>query len=222
LPLLAESGAAHLRSQMPIALIGTQPLVISVHSQVPARSAAEFLQWLRGNPDATYSTSGIGTLSNLVVLALASELGVKPTHIPYKSGEASTLAAATGQVAFTINQFASVRPHLASGRLVPVAVTGRSRLSLLPDVATLRDALGPAMEFRTYVGLFAPDGVGEAFSRALYEALRASLMRPETAARLANLGLDIELRPGAEFAESLAREEALWRRVVRNHGIRIE
>jgi tripartite-type tricarboxylate transporter receptor subunit TctC len=47
-------------------------------------------------------------------------------------------------------------------------------------------------------------------------------MRPETAARLANLGLDIELRPGAEFAESLAREEALWRRVVRNHGIRIE
>jgi tripartite-type tricarboxylate transporter receptor subunit TctC len=224
IPLLSASpeATAYLRRQVPVAMLGTQPLVISVHAQVPARSAAEFLQWLRRNPDATYSTSGVGTLSNLVVLALASELGVKPTHVPYRSGEASTLAAATGQVAFTINQFASVRPHLASGKLVPVAVTGRGRLALLPGVATLSEVLGGEMEFRTYLGFFAPEGVGEGFARGFYEALKASASQPETAARLASLGLEPEVRPSGEFAASLAREEALWRRIVRAHGIRIE
>jgi len=225
LPLVLDAQAGsldYLRNLVPVVLIGTQPLVISVNPRVPARSVPALAQWLKESGDTTFSTTGIGSISHLAGLSFAHQLGITLTHIPFKGGESASLAAASGQVALTITQFGSILPFLASGRLVPVATTGSRRLPMLQQVPTLSEALNPRLTFVAYLGFFAPRGIAEHIAAGIYENFRAAAANPEVQQRLWKLGVEPDIRPGPAFAEFLAREETAYRAVLKTHGIRLD
>lgn len=225
LPLVFEAPGEtrdHLRNLVPIALVGTQPLVVSVNAQVPARNVPELVRWLRSTGDVAFSTTGVGSISHLVGLSLAHELGVTLTHIPFKGGESASLAAAGGQVPLTITQLGSVLPHITGGRLVPIATTGSSRLPTFREVPTLSETVSPRLLFVSYVGFFAPRGIPESLAAALYENIRVATANPEVRQRFSQLGIDLDVRPGPAFAEFLVREEATYRALSGIQGFRLE
>lgn len=225
LPLVlgAQAGSLdYLSNLVPVVLIGTQPLVISANPRVPARSVPALARWLKESGGATFSTTGIGSISHLTGLSFAHELGVTLTHIPFKGGESASLAAASGQVALTITQFGSILPFLANGRLVPVATTGSRRLPMLQDVPTLSEALDPRLTFVSYLGFFAPRGIAENIAAGIYQNFRSAVANPDIQRRLWQLGVEPDIRPGPAFAEFLAREELSYRAVLKTHGVRLD
>lgn len=142
------------------------PFVLSVGPLVPreVRTLAHFIGWCKANPKlASYGTSGAGSMLHFAGMMLARAANFDFTHVPYKGASPALQDLLGGQVASTVGVLGIALPHIQSGNLRALAMTGATRSSFLPNVPTLTEAGYPGLEITEWQGLFVPaqDAAGD-------------------------------------------------------------
>jgi len=203
-----------IRDIAPIAAFNRVPNVMTVNNNVPAKTAAEFIAYVKANPGkVNLASSGNGTsvhLSGEMFMAMA---GVKMQHVPYRGAAPAITDLLGGQVQLIFDNMPSILQHVRAGSVRALAVTGTARSPLLPDVPVLADTI-PGYEASALFGVGAPKNTPKAVIEKLNKEINAVLAEPAIKARLLDLGGEPLIGPPEAFGAMIAAETEKWRKVI--------
>jgi tripartite-type tricarboxylate transporter receptor subunit TctC len=208
---------------LPVSRFTMTPLVMVVHPSVPARTLKEFVELAKSKPEAlTYASGGPGSISQLVGEWVKSEGGIRVLEVPYKAVNAELPDLLGGQVlAGYLVPNVLVAP-IRSGKLRPLAVTGPTRLAILPDVPTMAEAGLPAVEAIVWNGIFVPAGTPQTAIQTLHRELVRAFNAPDVKDQLQQTGSEVAGDSPEEFAAFVRAENAKWSKVIRDAGIKVQ
>jgi tripartite-type tricarboxylate transporter receptor subunit TctC len=212
-----------LRDFHPVVLVATQPSLLAVHVSVPAKTVREFVQLARSKPgQLQYGSSGPGGASHMATELLASTAKIKLNPIQYKGIGPATTAMMSGEVDLGVLGISTLLPHVTSGRIRALGVTGAKRSPQLPDVPTIAEAGVPGYEFEAWYALFAPAKTARAITAKINADMNRALEQPDTRQRLAGGGLDPLGGSEEAFAKYFKEEVVRWTKIVKDAGIKGE
>ncbi|MGE4368471.1 MAG: Bug family tripartite tricarboxylate transporter substrate binding protein [Burkholderiaceae bacterium] len=163
------------------------PLVISVHPDFPAKTLSEFVAYAKANPGVvTYGSAGLGNTLHLAGAKFAADTGIDMTHVPYKGASQAIVDLVAGRISVMFDLPQTPLPQIKEGKLRPLAVTGKERLDLLPDVPTPAEAGVPQYNFATRIGLAVPAKTPDAVKNRLHAEVTKAMSDPEVQKTLAS------------------------------------
>lgn len=192
----------------------TQPNVVIVNKDLGIGNLAQFIAWLKANPNSAYGSAGVGTSNHLCGELLSNRLGLKLTHVAYKGAAPVIADILGGHLPMTFDNITTAAQLANEGKVRAIAVTTAKRSFLLPDVPPLADVV-PNYDLASWQGLFAPRGVPAPVLQELYRATAQALNTPEVRQRLAGFGSEPVSQTPAEFEAFLAVEAERWGGIVR-------
>ena len=211
-----------VRDIAPVAAFNRVPNVMTVSKDVPAKTVAEFIEYVKANPGkVNMASSGNGTsvhLSGEMFMAMA---GVKMQHVPYRGAALAITDMLGGQVQLIFDNMPSIIQHIRAGSLRALAVTTTERSSLLPDVPTVADTVKD-YEASALFGMGAPKNTPREIIEKLNREINAVLAEPAIKAKLIDLGGDPLIGPPEAFGAMIAAETAKWEKVVKFAGAKVE
>jgi tripartite-type tricarboxylate transporter receptor subunit TctC len=211
------------RDLAPIAHLVDTPMVLIVSGKSQLSSVSDFITAARAHRGGlNYASTGVGTISNLVMEQLKLSADIDVVHVPYRGAAPALNDLAAGQVQGMFTSTASAAPMIGSGKVRALAVTTPVRSALLPDVPTMAEAGWPAAEVTVWIGLMAPGHVPPTVVHRLERAFIEAAMSPNLRDRLVKLGADPVGHDAKLFAALLGRDLDLWRRVAVASGIKVE
>src|SRR5579864_6222060 len=164
----------------PIGMIGYAPASLVVHPSFPAKTVAEAIAYARANPGkVNFGSAGAGTVSHITGEYFARSAGITLMHIPYKGTSPALSDLLGGHIPMAFAPIPSTHANVSAGLLRALAVTGKTRTSLLPDVPTISEAGMPGFDASLYYGLVAPAGTPRPVIDRLNSALRTALASEE-------------------------------------------
>lgn len=212
-----------IRDFTPISLAGSSPLVLAVHPSLPARNVKELIALARARPtQLTYGSAGVGSSGHLAGALFDAITGTKMTHIPYKGMAFAVTDLIGGQVSMTFGTTLSVIPHVRTGRLRALAVTGAERTPALPDLVTVAEAGVRGYEAGLWYGFVGPARMPADIVRRLNTDIVAVLAMPEIRERLASQGVDAKSSSPEEFSKLMVTDIERWARVIERAGLKAE
>ena len=207
----------------PISLVATIPFAMIVHPSMPAKSVQEFVALARAKPGTlNYSSAGSGTSNHLAGELLKSMTGIDIVHVPYKGSAPALNDLISGQVALMFDLVLTAAPHVKSGAVRGLAVTGAQRSSVLPDLPTVAESGIPGYEVSAWFGIFAPAGVPQPVVQRLNAEFVKALQQPDLRQRLAGQGAEPLTSSPEEFAAYLRSEIDKWAGVVKTAGMKVD
>jgi tripartite-type tricarboxylate transporter receptor subunit TctC len=210
-----------LKDLTPVMLIGTSPMVLVAHKDVPVKNFADALAANKAKPGAIqFGTISSGSLAHLAMSQLGNIGNQEFTHIPYKGGGPLINDVVGGQVPYAMGTVFLLNPHILSGRVKPLAVTTLKRSNALKDTPTIAESGFPGFEALAWWGALAPSGTPAPIIKKFSEALNASLKQPAIAEKLAGQGMDVVAKDGAAFDAFLRGEVNRWAKVVKQNNIK--
>jgi tripartite-type tricarboxylate transporter receptor subunit TctC len=210
------------RDFAPVALVGSTPLILTVHPSVPARTLAELIALGKAQPGAlSFASVGNGSVGHLAGQMFQTAAGIELLHVPYRGIAQASTEMLSGLVKMGFSNVVNVLPFIREGQLRPLAVTTAVRSPVLPDVPTVAETL-PGFDVPLWWGVFAPSRTPTAIVAKLNAAMRQVLQDPELQARWA--GEAITLTPGTpdDFARLLATDIPRWAEAVHSSGAEVE
>lgn len=212
-----------VKDLVPVALIATTPMVVIVTPALPVSSITELVALARAKPgELNVASAGAGTISHLSGELFRSMNGLNWTHVPYKGTGPALTDLAGGQV-----QVMFVPPPPALGlvkanRAKLLAVSGKARVSNLPDTPTVAEAGGPAYSVDNWYGIFVPVGTPQEVVARLMEEIAQSLKAPDLVNTLAAQGAAPGAMAGAAFGDYVKSEVEKWGKVVKATGAKAD
>jgi tripartite-type tricarboxylate transporter receptor subunit TctC len=211
-----------LRDFVPVAGFIRIPNVMEVNPSVPVKTVAEFIAYVKANPDkVNVASSGNGTSIHLSGELFKMMTGIKMTHVPYKGSAPMLTDLLGGQVQVTFDNLPSSIGHIKAGKLRALAVTTATRSPELPDVPTVAETV-PGYEASAFFGLVAPKGTPAEAIEAINKQVNAALADPGMQAKLKQIGGTPIPGSPADFGKLLAGETAKWEKVVRAVNLSID
>ena len=203
----------------PIMLIGTTPLVMTLHPTVPVKSVPEIIAYSKANPSKiNIASAGIGGLDHLASELFKQQTGASYTVVPYKGSGPAMTALLSGEVSGSLTTLVTSIPHVRSGRLRAIGVTTAKRVPQLPDVPAIAETV-PGFEVVHWYGLWGPKNL-PADIVTLWNREVAKILRHEKVAKwLDEQGLEAAGGPPEEFANRLRIDVEKWKRVVKQANI---
>jgi tripartite-type tricarboxylate transporter receptor subunit TctC len=210
----------------PVALATTYPNVLVVNNKLPIHSVAELVEYAKKNPTALlYSSSGFGNSFYMGFEMLKHDTGIKAVHVPY-AGTASALAAViAGDVNVAFSDVMVAAPQIAANRLRGIAVSGRTRTKMLPDVPTVAESgVAGLTDFNVvgWNGFVVKAGTPPERISLLNEQIRRALTSPDGMASISNLGADPAGDTPEEFGAFLRAEDAKWGGLVKDANLQVD
>jgi len=203
-----------LRDIDPVAGVIRVPNVMEVHPSVPAKTVAEFIAYVKANPDkVNVASSGNGTSIHLSGEWFKMMTGIKMTHVPYKGSAPMLTDLLGGQVQITFDNLPSSIQHIKAGKLRALAVTTAKRSDELPDVPTVAETV-PGYEASAFFGFGVPHGTPKEIVDRLNAEINLALKDPAILAKLKDLGGTPIPGSPADFGKLVADETAKWEKVV--------
>ena len=203
-----------------IGLIGYAANSLVVHPSF-VHSFKELVAYAKANPGkVNYGSAGVGTVSHVSGVYMASAAGIELTHIPYKGTGAALADVLGGHIPMAFAPIPATHGNIADGKLRGLAVTSAQRSSLLPDVPTIAESGIPGFQASLYYGLVAPAGTPRPIIDKLNKALRAALATEEVLKRLATDGTEPFPSSPEEHAAHIDYEETKWSKIVKESGAR--
>jgi tripartite-type tricarboxylate transporter receptor subunit TctC len=223
LPALQKLQYDTLRDFAPIMQVSTVPFILAVNPQVPAKSVSEFIQLAKAKPgQLRYGTSGMGSAAHLAMEQFKHMAGIDLIHVPYRGSPQAAFDLIGGQVQAAFSNLIPTLPHVKSGRLRALGVSGPRRLAALPDAPTVAESGVPGYEAMQWYGMMAPAGTPKSTVAFLHRELTAVIQIPAVRARLMEEGGDVIGNTPEQFGRILANELAKWTKLVKAAGIRAE
>jgi Uncharacterized protein conserved in bacteria len=207
-------------SLVPVALVGTAPLVLVVNSNVPVKSVADMKEHAKANGPFTFASSGNGSSPHITAEMFSEQSGIEIIHVPYKGTAPALNDLIGGQVAAAFDTRLT-EPYLKEGRLRAIAVASKERLPALPDVPTFAEAGLPNMQAASWFGYFVPKGTPEEIRKKLADDIVAVASKPEIQKRIYEIGLEPTVMGTEEFTRFLESEKARWGGVIQSQGVSI-
>jgi tripartite-type tricarboxylate transporter receptor subunit TctC len=206
----------------PITVTAFIPNLLVVNPSVPANNVADFIAYLKANPEKlNFASAGNGTSQHLSGELFNSLAGVRMTHIAYRGGAPAVSDLLGGQVQVIFAPLVEVIQQVRSEKLKALGITTAKRSPLLPEVPTILESL-PGYEVALWNGLLAPaktpPDIIDRINRATIEALRS----PEVKAKLAEQGSEPVGNTPAEFKAFIDSELVKWRRLVEISGATVQ
>ncbi|MDP2240394.1 MAG: tripartite tricarboxylate transporter substrate binding protein [Burkholderiales bacterium] len=212
-----------IRDFAPVGLVMTGQYVLVAHPSLPAKSVKELVALARARPgQLNYASAGNGNATHLAGELLKSLARIDIVHVAYKGSGPALVDLISGQVHFMFPNLVNSLPHIASGRLRALAVTGAKRATAAPHIPTLIEAGVPGYTVMSWYGLLAPAGTPQAVVGRLNSELVKVLRSPDVKERLAGQGADPAEGTPEEFSAFLKEEIAKWGKVVKAANISAE
>ncbi len=207
----------------PVSILASTPNILVVHPSLPVKSVKELIALTKARPgQLDFASAGSGSSSHLAGELFNSMGGVKLTHIPYKGGGPAVVALISGQVPVGFATTPSVMPHVTSGRLRGLAVTGDRRLPLAPDLPTISEAGIKGYEASTWYGLLVPAATPGDIINRLHATTVKILALDDLKKRLESSGFQGIGSTPKEYAAYTSSEIAKWAKVIKAAGIRAD
>ncbi len=208
-----------VRDIAPVAAFNRVPNVLTVNNNVPAKTVAEFIAYVKANPGkVNLASSGNGTsvhLSGEMFMMMAS---AKMQHVPYRGAALAITDLLGGQVQVIFDNMPSILQHVRAGSLRALAVTSTVRSALLPDVPVLADTI-PGYEASALFGMGAPKNTPKEIIEKLNKEVNAVLAEPAIKAKLIDLGGEPLIGPPEAFGKMIADETEKWKKVIDSANI---
>lgn len=205
----------------PVSQLSTAPYVIVVNPTLGVKDVKELVAKAKATPRSINYASGAAA-AHLASLLFQKTVGIEMTQIPYSgSGQALTDLLA-GRVGVMLSSPVSVLPHIKSGALVPLAVTGPQRIPSLPDVPTVAELGYPGFDVSGWYGVAAPKGTDPAVIAKLNEAIVAALAKDEVRASLEKAGVEAKSSTSEGFGKLIDAEVPRWTALIKEEGIKPE
>ena len=209
-----------LNDLVPIMLIERGPLVLTVRTESPYKTVKDIVAAAKAKSGAlSYASGGIGGTHHLSGALFEHTAGIDLIHAPYKSGGAAATDLMGGQVDMMFEQMYAAMPSIKGGRMRALAITSKTRSSLLPDVPTMGEAGFPAVEVLNWQGIVGPRGLPAEIVRVLNAAGNKALQDPELRATMQAQGNEIAGGTPEQFAALIKAEAPRWGKVVRDAKI---
>jgi tripartite-type tricarboxylate transporter receptor subunit TctC len=203
-------------------LIST-PLVMVVHPSVPASSVKEYVALARSKPnELTYASGGTGAITQMVGELLKSTTGIRVREVPYKAIGAELPDLTGGHVSTAFLASVVIRDHIRSGKLRGLAVAGRERVSIIPEVPTMAEAGFPAIEGIGWNGIFVPAGTPRPVIDRLQQDIARILRTKEMQDDAVTMGSQTGGERPEEFAAYVRGEIQKWSKVIKDANIKAE
>jgi tripartite-type tricarboxylate transporter receptor subunit TctC len=203
-----------IRDIAPIAAFNRVPNVMTVNKDVPAKTVAEFIAYVKANPGkVNLASSGNGTSVHLSGEMFMAMSGAKMQHVPYRGAAPAITDLLGGQVQLIFDNMPSILQHVRAGSVRALAVTGTARSPLLPDVPVLADTI-PGYEASALFGVGAPKNTPKAVIEKLNKEINAVLAEPAIKARLLDLGGESLIGTPEAFGAMIVAETDKWKKVI--------
>jgi tripartite-type tricarboxylate transporter receptor subunit TctC len=213
-----------LNDYTPITQITSAPNILVVHPSLPANTVKELVALARSRPgEINYASSGNGSTQHLTGALFCKMAGINMTHIPYRGSGPVTADLIAGQVQVGFPGIAGMLPHIKSGRLRPLGVTGKKRSPELPQVPTIAEAGIKGYEMVAWFGIAAPKGLARDVQSRIHSELVKVLRSADMQKSLRVVGQEVAYQEKSEqFFEFLKNEAQKWARVVQESGAKVE
>ena len=213
--LLPDRGYDTLRDLAPITQVVSVTSILVTHPSVPARSVKDLLALARSRPgQLNYASSGSGTVTHLAGELLKLMGKVDIVHVPYKGGAPALTALISGEVDMSYENSLIITPHVKSGKVRALAVTGARRSKLLPELPTIGETLSGYSASGWY-GLLAPAATPKAVIARLHSEVVKVLRMPDITERLLSQGAEPIGSTPDEFAAFIRAEIDKWSNLVK-------
>ena len=206
----------------PITLLATTPNLLVVNNDVPAKTLPEFIALGKREGKMTFASSGSGTSIHVSGELFKTMTGIDMTHIPYKGRATAIPDLLGGRVTMMFDNMPSSLPLVKEGKLRALGVTSAARSPAAPEIPTIAEQGLPGFEAVSWFALFAPAGTPRPIVDKLQAEVKKILAAPETAKKLAEIGLDPVGSSPDELAAYQRAEITKWAKVVKDSGAKVE
>ncbi len=208
---------------MPVSWMTRAPYLLVVNASSPARSAKEFIALARAQPEGLFFGAGnMGSGTHLVTVWLFSAANIKAAYVPYRSVGLAMLDLAAGRIHATLANVLSTGLYVKSGKLRALGISTARRSRVLPDLPTLAEQGVPGYDASTFHGYAVPAGTPAAIVNQLSAEFAMVVKSPDIADRISADGGEPVGSTPQEFRQFLASEVRVWRKLVREQGIKVE
>jgi len=214
------------RDLQPVVLTTSQPNLIAVSASFPASNMRELVAVLKANPGRyNFASVGNGSSSHLTMEYVKALTQTFAVHIPFNGGPPAVMSTVSGDTQILATVPTVVTPHIASGRMKAIAVTGSQRYGLLPNVPTVAESGVPELrgfEAIAWNGVLVAAGTPRPIVDRINAAMNAALADPQVKERLRIAGLDGAGGTPEQFAKLMADEATKWEPVIKRTGAKLD
>ena len=212
-----------MKSFDPVAMLGSGPALLVVPANSPVNSVADLLKLLKQKPgELNASAAGIGSFQHMATELFRLQSKTSFVIVQYKGGGPAMTDVIAGQVQMNLGSLVQMMPHVRSGKLKALGVSGARRNSAMPEIPTIAEAGVPGFEVTNWWGIVAPAGTPPPVLERLYKEINLILESAETRKRFELEGAEVIRMKPAEMTAFVATETEKWTRVVKEAGIKPE
>jgi tripartite-type tricarboxylate transporter receptor subunit TctC len=205
----------------PIARIGSFPSVVVVNPQLKINSIQELVAFAKANPGKLAYGHGNST-GYIAGEAIKHQASIDIIHVGYRSNPAAVTDLIAGHIPMMIPDLNNALPQIAEKNMRPLAVLTKDRSASLPDVPTLNETVIPGFDLLAWAGLFGPANMKPEVVKALADALKETLARPDIQEKMRKSGIEPYWGDTEEFKAYVASELVKWTDVIKSAGIEPE
>lgn len=208
---------------VPVSLAGIAPLILTANNNLPAKDVKELIAHARANPGKlNFGSSGIGAAAHLTTELFKQTAGIDMVHVPFKGTAPALTALMANDIQILVDVPSTLMPHVRGGKIKALAMFSKDRIQGAPEVPTMAQAGGPALEASTWVMFMAPAGTPKAIVDRLAAETQKAINESDIKERFSQIGI-IPVGNSPEQAQKFLDEEvAKWAKVITTAGVKAE
>jgi tripartite-type tricarboxylate transporter receptor subunit TctC len=222
-PLLSKLPYDVAKDLAPVIITSSQPNVLAVNAQLPAKNLQEFVAWAKANPGKlSYASVGNGSSSHLNMELLKSVAGFDALHVPFNGSPPAVTATIQGETQAMFAVMQPLQAQVQAGKLRALAVTTAKRFALLPELPTIAESGYPGFEALAWNGVMVPALTPKPVVARLNAEMNAILKQPDVVAKMHASGFDLIGGTPEDFGNLIKRETEAWAPVIRKLGLKVD
>ena len=209
-----------LKDFAPVTMTSIAPNWVLVAPSLGVTSIKDFIALARAKPgQLNYGSAGVGSFMHFAAAMFNDAVGIQAQHVPYRGPPEALADTVSGRVQYVVSPIGAALGLVRGGKLVPLAVTGKSRLAEFPDVPTMAESGYPGFELLTWTGILAPARTPPAVIAKINQAIGELLKQPDVKTRWDAISVDPVATTPAEFQTTIADAVAEFTAAARKAGI---
>ena len=212
-----------VRDFTPVSLAALSQFVLVIHPSVPAQNVKQLIAIAKEKPGGlNYGSAGSGSVAHLAGELFKNMAGIDILHVPYKGSGPMTIDLIAGHVQLSFPGLSSLVPHIRSGAVRALAVTGQNRSGLNPELPTISESGLAGYEATTFWGILGPAKLPPEIVKQLSTETQKAIQNPAFRKQLVSLGFDPVGSTPAEFVAQIRTDTQKWKKIVTGSGVRLE
>jgi tripartite-type tricarboxylate transporter receptor subunit TctC len=221
-PVMTKVSYDPIKDFAPVSVVGTNPFVLVVNKDVPAKNVKEFIAWVKSQPKKmSYAEGAVGSVTHLAMALFLKRAGIEMTNVSYRGNNPALTDVVAGHVPTMFSNVSDALPQIQSGAIRPLAVSSDQRVPQLPDIPTVAESF-PGYSAITWNGLMAPAGTPRPIIDKMAAEIAKACKDPKFVEKLASLGADPSGITPQQFTDLIARDLKTWGEAVEGAGLKMK